>query len=106
MKAEGDVDVPLTDLCRWPSHSVSDGLAKCCQDGIICKLIIVFGIYHALRQTVACKLNPVVSMTSNTKVVKPSKEHRQQCRSRRANPNERVNDITSPAGHDLLLALL
>ena len=30
--------------------------------------------------------------------------HRQQCRSRRANLNERVNDVTSPAGRDLQLA--
>ena len=30
--------------------------------------------------------------------------HRQQNWSRRANPNERVNDVTSPAGRDLQLA--
>ena len=30
--------------------------------------------------------------------------HRQQYRSRRANPNERVNDVTSPTGRDLQLA--
>ena len=29
--------------------------------------------------------------------------HHQQFRSRRANPNERVNDVTSPAGRDLQL---
>ena len=32
------------------------------------------------------------------------KRHRQQNWSRRANPNERVNDVTSPAGRDLQLA--
>ena len=32
--------------------------------------------------------------------------HRQQYRSRRANQNERVNDVTSPAGRDLQLAEL
>ena len=31
--------------------------------------------------------------------------HRQQYRSRWANPNERVNDVTSPAGRDLDLQL-
>ena len=31
--------------------------------------------------------------------------HRQQYRSIRANPNERVNDVTSPAGRDLQLAV-
>ena len=30
--------------------------------------------------------------------------HRQQCRARRANPNEGVNDVTSPAGRNLQLA--
>ena len=29
--------------------------------------------------------------------------HRQQYRSMRANPNEQVNDVTSPAGRDLQL---
>ena len=32
------------------------------------------------------------------------RKHRQQYRSRWANPNERVNDVTSPAGRDLQLA--
>ena len=48
-----------------------------------------------------------VSQKEST-VIEPKKKsgcsHRQQCRSRRANPNERVNDVTSPAGRDLQLA--
>ena len=41
----------------------------------------------------------------NTGIIQcPELIHRQQCRSRRANPNQRVNDVTSPAGRDLQLA--
>ena len=47
-QAESHAHVSSTDLYRWPSHSVGDGITVV--RGVACKLAAVYGNCHAVRQ--------------------------------------------------------